>query len=209
MSTITNYSLMFTGIIQETGKVYQVRLQGLGCELILDVSDSLYTEVEIKSNISVNGRALTILGKEILGEFYLLKFYLASTKVAAQYEGQKKLNLERSIRLGEEISGSLFYGVPSGYCQLISKENLSGGGIKIEVLWNNDFLQYLDVKDLICLDGVLLIIRDMAKFYLVFDIYPETVNLTNLVEKEIGEYFAIEIDPIVKKVGQILAKKLR
>ncbi|NEP89516.1 MAG: hypothetical protein F6K18_23275 [Okeania sp. SIO2C2] len=111
--------------------------------------------------------------------------------------------------MGEEISGSLFYGVPSGYCQLISKENLSGGGIKIEVLWKNDFLQYLDVKDLICLDGVLLIIRDMAKFSLVFDIYPETVNLTNLVEKEIGEYFAIEIDPIVKKVGQILAKKLR
>ncbi|NEQ73157.1 MAG: Lumazine-binding protein [Okeania sp. SIO2C9] len=208
MSTITNYSLMFTGIIQETGKVYQVSSQGLGCELILDVSDSLYTEVEIKSNISVNGRVLTILGKEILGEFYLLRFYLASTKVAAQYERQKKLNLERSIRLGEEISGSLFYGVPSGYCQLISKDNLSGGGIKIEVLWKNDFVQYLDVKDLVCLDGVLLIIRDMAKLSLMFDIYPETVNLTNLVEKEIGEYFAIEIDPMVKKIGQILAKKL-
>lgn len=199
---------MFTGIIQETGKVYQVCSQGLGCELILDVSDSLYTEVEIKSNIAVNGRALTVLGKQILGEFYLLKFYLASTKVAAQYEGQKKLNLERSIRLGEEISGSLFYGVPSGYCQLISKENLSGRGIKIEVVWQNNFFQYLDIKDQVCLDGVLLIIRDMTKMSLVFDIYPETVNLTNLVEKKIGEYFAIEIDPMVKKIGQILAKKL-
>ena len=48
----------------------------------------------------------------------------------------------------------------------------------------------------------------MRKSSLLFDIYPETVNLTNLTEKEIGKYFAIEIDPIVKKVAQILAKKI-
>ncbi|NES07472.1 MAG: Lumazine-binding protein [Okeania sp. SIO2F4] len=198
---------MFTGIIQQTGKIYQINSEGSGCELILDVSPDLYAQVEIKSNITVNGRALTILGKETLGEFYLLKFYLASTKVAAQYEGQKKLNLERSIRLGEEISGPLFYGLPSGYCQLIYRENLLGGGIKIEVNWESEFFQYLDIKDQVCLDGVLLIIKDMVKSSLLFDIYPETINLTNLAEKEIGEYFAIEIDPMVKKIAQILAKK--
>ncbi|MCL2933273.1 MAG: hypothetical protein MGG11_13775 [Trichodesmium sp. MAG_R03] len=54
---------------------------------------------------------------------------------------------------------------------------------------------------------MLLIIRDIGKSSLLFDIYPETVNLTNLVEKEIGQYFTIEIDPMVKKVAQILAKK--
>ena len=198
---------MFTGIIQKTGKIYQINPQGSGCELIIDVSPTLYAEVEIKSNITLNGRALTILGKETQGKYYLLKFYLAATKLAAQYQGQKKLNLERSIRLGEEISGPLFYGLPSGYCQLISRENLSGGGIKIEVNWESEFFQYLDIKDQVCLDGVLLIIRDMGKSSLLFDIYPETVNLTNLVEKEIGQYFTIEIDPIVKKVAQILAKK--
>ncbi|MGD1808986.1 hypothetical protein ACP6PL_26605 [Dapis sp. BLCC M126] len=199
---------MFTGIIQQTGKIYQINLEGSGYDLILDVSPTLYDEVEIKSNISLNGRALTILGKEIAGEFYLLKFYLGSAKVAAQYQGQKKFNLERSIRLGEEIAGPLFYGVPSGDCQLISTENLSGGGIKIEVSWESEFFQYLDIKDQVCLDGVLLIIKDMRKSSLLFDIYPETVNLTNLGEKEIGGYFAIEIDPMVKKIAQILAKKI-
>ncbi len=198
---------MFTGIIQQTGKIYQINSEGSGYKLILDVSPGLDAEVEIKSNLTVNGRALTILGKEKSGEFYLLKFYLASAKVAAQYQGQKKLNLERSIRVGEEISGPLFYGIPSGYCQLISRDNLSGGGIKIEVSWESDFCDYLDIKDQVCLDGVLLIIRDMEKTSLFFDIYPETINLTNLAEKEIGEYFAIEIDPMVKKVAQILAKK--
>lgn len=199
---------MFTGIIQQTGKIYQINSEASGYELILDVSPELYTEVEIKSNITVNGRALTILDKQTSEEFYLLKFYLASAKVPAQYQEQKKLNLERSIRLGEEISGPLFYGVPSGYCQLISRENLSGGGIKIEVNWESEFFQYLDIKDQVCLDGVLLIIRDLGKSSLLFDIYPETINLTNLAEKEIGEYFAIEIDPMVKKIAQILAKKI-
>ena len=71
----------------------------------------------------------------------------------------------------------------------------------------SEFFQYLDIKDQVCLDGVLLIIRDIGKSSLLFDIYPETVNLTNLVEKEIGQYFTIEIDPMVKKVAQILAKK--
>ena len=199
---------MFTGIIQQTGKIYQINSEGSGYELILNVSPALYSQVEIKSNIAVNGRALTILGKKTSREFYLLKFYLASTKVPAQYQEQKQLNLERAIRLGEEISGPLFYGVPSGYCQLIARENLSGGGIKIEVNWKSQFFQYLDIKDQVCLDGVLLIIKDMGKSSLLFDIYPETINLTNLAEKEIGEYFAIEIDPMVKKIGQILAKKI-
>ncbi len=199
---------MFTGIIQQTGKIYQINSEGSGYKLIIDVSPALYTEMEIKSNIAVNGRALTILGKEKLGEFDLLKFYLASAKVATQYQGQKKLNLERSILLGEEISGPLFYGVPSGYCQLISRDNLLAGGIKIEVSWESEFFQYLDIKDQVCLDGVLLIIKDMGKSSLLFDIYPETINFTNLAEKEIGEYFAIEIDPMVKKIAQIFAKKI-
>ena len=74
---------MFTGIIQKTGKIYQINPQGSGCELIIDVSPTLYAEVEIKSNITLNGRALTILGKETQGKYYLLKFYLAATKLAA------------------------------------------------------------------------------------------------------------------------------
>ena len=147
------------------------------------------------------------MDKQRVGGFYRLKFYLASVKVAAQYQPQQKVNLERSIRLGEEISGPLFYGVSSGYCRLNSKDNLPGGAIKIEVSWESELFQYLDIKDQVCLDGVLLIIRDISEEAIFFDIYPETLNLTNLGEKKIGEYFAIEIDPMVKKVGQILARK--
>ncbi|MGB3509010.1 MAG: hypothetical protein WBA93_07175 [Microcoleaceae cyanobacterium] len=198
---------MFTGIIQQTGKFSQVQLQGTGCELMLNVSKNFYAEVEIKSNISVNGRALTILDKESTEAFYILKFYLASAKIPPEYQGQKKVNLERSIRLGEEISGPLFYGVSSGYCRLISRHNLPGGVVKIKISWESDLVQYLDIKDQVCLDGVLLIIRDIDRDKICFDIYPETLNLTNLGEKKIGEYFTIEIDPMVKKVAQILAKK--
>ncbi len=198
---------MFTGIIKETGKVYQIKSEGSGYELILDVSENLYAEVEIKSNISVNGRALTILYKEKVGEFYRLKFYLASANFTAQYQQQNQVNLERSIRLGEEIAGPLFYGVSSGYCRLISREELLGGVVKIGVSWESDFCQYLDVKDQVCLDGVLLIIKNIASSIIFFDIYPETLNLTNLGEKKIGENFAIEIDPMLKKVAQILARK--
>ncbi|MGK7923159.1 MAG: hypothetical protein AB4080_24485 [Trichodesmium sp.] len=198
---------MFTGIIKETGKIYQICSQGSGLELTLDISENLYSEVEIKSNISINGRALTILNKQRVEEFYRLNFYLGSPKLSTQYQAQQKVNLERSIRLGEEISGPLFYGVSSGYCRLISREELLGGGIKIEVVWESELFQYLDVKDQVCLDGVLLIIRDISEGEIFFDIYPETLNLTNLAEKKIGEYFAIEIDPMVKKFGQILARK--
>ena len=63
---------MFTGIIQQTGTIYQISPEGSGSELIIGVSPALYAEVEIKSNLTLNGKALTILAKEIPAVFMLV-----------------------------------------------------------------------------------------------------------------------------------------
>ncbi len=54
--------------------------------------------------------------------------------------------------------------------------------------------------------GVLLQIRKMTASSLFFELYPETLKLTNLGNKQEGSLINIEVDPIVKKVGQIMER---
>ncbi|NEO29653.1 MAG: Lumazine-binding protein [Symploca sp. SIO3C6] len=200
--------IMFTGLIKETGIVSKLEQIPSGIELIINTSEKLYSEIDIKSTIAVNGRALTILEKENLGGKNRLKFYLSSWEKAKQYQQVRQVNLERAIRFGEEISGCLFYGIPCGQCKLISREESPEGIVKIKAEWNNSLLTYLDIKDQVYLDGVLLQIKDINQSLICVELYPETLQKTNLGDNIIGSMFNIEIDPIITKLSQILEKKL-
>ncbi|NEP02403.1 MAG: Lumazine-binding protein [Symploca sp. SIO2E9] len=199
---------MFTGLIKEAGKISKLQQIQSGVELIINISEKLYSEIDIKSTIAVNGRALTILKKDNFGNENRLKFYLSSWEKAKQYQQVTQVNLERAIGFGEEIPGCLFYGVPCGKCKLISREKSLEGIVKIQAQWDHHLLTYLDPKDQACLEVVLVQIKDIAKTSIYFELYPETLQKTNLGNKTIGSMFNIEIDPMIKKLSQILEKKL-
>ena len=73
---------------------------------------------------------------------------------------KRKVNLERAIRLGEEIPGAFFYGVPSGQVKVMSLEMLSNEKLIMKTSFENGLLNYLSVGDQVCLDGVLLQIKE-------------------------------------------------
>ncbi|NES84788.1 MAG: Lumazine-binding protein [Moorea sp. SIO2B7] len=198
---------MFTGIIKEMGTIYQVNDLKYGCELVVDVSPSLYAEVGLKSNIALNGKALTVLDKVILDNKNFLKVNVYSSTKVKQYREGNKVNLERAIRLGEEIAVCVFSGVPSGICQLTSLKNYPEEIVHFQIKWDNFLFKYLDIKDVVYLDGVFLQIKNIKDDLLSFELYPETIKKTNLGDRKIGDILNIEIDPIIKKLAQILERK--
>lgn len=197
---------MFTGFIKETGKIEQVNPIESGAELIIQISETLAAEIQIKSHVAIDGRVLTVLDKEENNDFSYLKFYASNLNKVKTFLPQKRVNLERAMRLGEEIPGTFFYGIPSGQVKVISHEMFANGLSLMKVSFEDDLINYLSVKDQVCLDGVLLQIKELASPLISFELYPSTLSLTNLGERRAGDLLSIEIDPILAKISRIFEK---
>lgn len=197
---------MFTGFIKETGIIEQVNSIESGAELIIRISPQFAAEIGIKSHIAIDGRVLTVLHKEEHTNFSFLKFYASNLNKVKTYLPQRRVNLERAMRLGEEIPGTFFYGIPSGQVKVISLENLAEGKSIIKVSFEDDLINYLSVKEQVCLDGVLLQIKEIVEELLGFELYPNTLSLTNLGERQLGDLLSLEIDPFLAKISRIFNK---
>ncbi len=197
---------MFTGFIKETGIIEQVNPIESGAELIIQISLTFAAEIQIKSHLAIDGRVLTVLHKEEHSNFSFLKFYASNLNKVSTFVPKRRVNLERAIRLGEEIPGAFFYGVPSGQVKGISLERLSNRKLMMKVSFEDDLINYLSVMDQVCLDGVLLQIKELAEHLIGFELYPNTLSLTNLGERQVGDLLNLEIEPFVAKIGRILEK---
>ncbi|MGD1914323.1 MAG: hypothetical protein ACFB2X_26845 [Rivularia sp. (in: cyanobacteria)] len=197
---------MFTGLIKETGIVEGINPIESGVELIIQISPQLAAEIQVNSHIAIDGRVLTVLHREDSTDFSLLKFYASHVNKIGNLLPKKRVNLERAVRLGEEIPGTFFYGVPSGQAKVISLEKLSGGRLTFKVSFEDNLASYLSIKDQVCLDGVSLQIRDINAHVLCFELYPITLSVTTLGERQVGDLLTIEIDPFMAKIARIFEK---
>ena len=192
---------MFIGFIKDTGIVEQI-----DPELIIKVSSNFAAEIKIESHLAIDGRILRVSFKEDKNNFSLLKFYASNLNQAKNYLPQKKVNLERPLRLGEEIPGTFFYGIPTGFVKFVSREVLPEEKFLMKVSFENDLINYLSVMDQVCLDGALLQVISIDNHLLSFNIYPSTLEITNLGEKQTGDILSIELDPLTVKIARILKK---
>lgn len=197
---------MFTGFIKETGIINEVNIIEAGAELTIKVSSHFASEILLQSNIAIDGSVLTVLEKKDFPNLSYLKFYASNFRKVASYTSRKRVNLERAIRLGEEIPGAFFFGVPTTQVKIISLNLLSEGKLMMQVSLKDDLINYLSVKDQVCLDGVLLQIKTISGFEIGFELYATTLSLTNLGERKVGDLLRIEVEPFTLKISQILQK---
>ncbi len=80
---------------------------------------------------------------------------------------------------------------------------LSNGKSIIKVSFEDVLMNYLSVGDQACLNGVLLQIKELNTDVIGFELYPETLRLTNLGERQVGDLLWIEIDPFIAKISRI------
>lgn len=192
---------MFIGVIKDTGIVEQS-----DPELVIKVNSDFAVKITTGSHIAVNGKNLRVAGKENKNGISRLTFYNSNLNKPKNYLPQEKVNLEPAVCLGEEIPGIYFYGIPNGLVELVSKNLLSDGKCLMKVAFKNDLVNYLSVEDIVCLHGALIQIVDLDNYFISCNIYPNTLKITNLGEKQVGDKLNIEIDPLVAKIAKILPR---
>lgn len=198
---------MFTGIVQGTGQIAEV-IEGetiKSFKIELPNTDSL----EIGASVSVDGVCLTVTSiQNKMVSFDVIQETLTRTTLG-QLEKGDIVNIERSLKFGDEIGGHLLSGhiIATG---LVNERHDSGEGIDLSIIAPPSIEKYLIEKGYVAIDGISLTVGEVSNSRFNLHIIPETIRQTKIASKQVGDAVNIEIDSttqtIVSTVERIIAK---
>jgi riboflavin synthase len=190
---------MFTGIIQNLGKV--TRFQKSSQALELSVSCEYRDLIEGES-IAVNGVCLTHTGgNRAEAHFFVSPETLFLTNLGSLQTG-KAVNLERALKLQDTLSGHLVQGHVDGMGKITSIRSV-GEAYELVVELPADLERYCVVKGSICLNGVSLTLNRLAGNQAEIMLIPHTWNHTQFSTAATGDAINIEVDVLAKYVEKL------
>lgn len=196
---------MFTGIIKNKGKVVSIVKKDKGYEFKIS-SNLVFSKKNIGTSISINGVCLTLtkfLNKNL---FFFISY---STFQITNFKYLKKnstVNLEKSLKFGDEIAGHFVQGHIDTVGKVISLKKLAKTWtflIKVE----SKFSHLLVDKGSITIDGISLTIVKSLKNQFTLVVIPHTLKLTNIISLKTGDVVNVEFDIVIKYLSKINKKK--
>ena len=187
---------MFNGIIKNTGKISKIYKRNNNCVMEI-LSQMKFTKNEIGTSVSCSGACLTLekFNKNLV-KFYVSKETLHKTTFKLSKKGDI-INLEKSLKYGERISGHLVQGHVDTTSS-ISKIYFVGKSWLINFKLSNKFRKYLVQKGSITINGVSLTIVKILKKGFQIAIIPQTLKLTNLIHLKVKDEVNVEFDILGK-----------
>ncbi len=191
---------MFTGIIKDVGEIISFDLQSK-----LLVIKSNFKDLVLGESISCSGVCLTV-SKLKEETFYcnLSSETISKTNFKIKKAGDR-LNLERSLKIGEDLSGHLVFGHVDGVALLKKIKNDKDSWV-LNFSLSSNMLKFLTEKCSISIDGISLTVNKVYKDGFDVSIVPYTWQNTSLRYSKIGEKFNIEIDMLARYVFKALNK---
>ena len=193
---------MFSGIIQGTGFIDRYNIQS-NCTYIITSLD--LSICQIGSSISCNGVCLTVIEIHKNEEGYLFGVNISEetrNRSNLSENIKKKINIEKALRVGDEISGHFVY----GHVDCVTKVSKI---YKLDSSWifefskdknNKDMERFIVEKGSITVNGISLTISNVKSNSFSISIVPHTYNITNLKEAKENDLVNIEFDALARYV---------
>ena len=194
---------MFTGIIEEIGKI--VRIEREQANLHLYVKSSFTNELKIDQSVAHNGVCLTVVA--IDGDVYQVTAIaetLAKTHLGSLQVGDA-VNLERGMLLNTRLDGHIVQGHTdqTGTCSAIQEE---AGSTRFTFEYNPSTGNVVIEKGSITVNGVSLTVVDATRDSFSVAVIPYTLAHTNLQHLQIGNIVNLEFDVIGKYVARLMQR---
>ncbi|MGB8657749.1 MAG: riboflavin synthase [Candidatus Zixiibacteriota bacterium] len=196
---------MFTGIIEEIGRVR--RISPRGSNLILGIGGSkIATDLNVGDSININGACQTITElKDGLFTAEAVEETLRRTNLGQLRMGDG-VNLERALRHSDRLGGHLVTGHVD-FAGSIKSVMQKDGSCIFEIEFPQEYrIQFVE-KGSVTVDGVSLTVAQVLSGSITVSVIPFTMSNTTLGEKKIGDAVNIETDLIGKYVERILTAK--
>ncbi len=204
---------MFTGIITDIGTIRSVSHQG-DKRIVIGCSYDMAT-VTLGASIACSGACLTVVDKGT--DWFAVDASAETLSKTAQgvWETGRKLNLERALKIGDELGGHIVTGHVDGVGKVVGV-SIEGGSHRILVQVGPEIAPYIAAKGSVTVDGVSLTVNSVedasdgsATFGL--NIIPHTWSVTAFCDLTTGQAVNIEIDVLARylaRMQSVLSKKL-
>ncbi len=193
---------MFTGLIEETGRVVSVVPAGGGLDLTVE-APALGPQCRRGDSVAINGVCLTV--EEISGSN--LNFHVGTETVArssvAQWQPGRRVNLERALAVGQRMGGHFVQGHVDCVGTLVNRAP-AGGTTYFTFALPAEIRPFVAEKGSIAVDGISLTVTEVSEESFAVAIIPYTLEHTNLGELAPGASVNIEVDIIARYVYNVL-----
>ncbi len=191
---------MFTGIVEECGEVVSLKPVETGAELW--VTSSFVEEVALGESVANNGACLTVTEvKDGAMRFDLLHETLRLTNLGELKAGDS-VNLERSLRIGDRLSGHFVQGHVDACAEVLAYEKV-GQDHRFTVALPSEFAHLMVHKGSICVNGISLTVAELHQDCFVLWIIPHTHEVTSLKSVVAGSRVNLEFDLLAKHIARI------
>jgi riboflavin synthase len=192
---------VFTGLIEEAGRVAEVRPGAAGARLLVTARD--VTEgLRVGDSIAVNGACLTAV--EVTADGFgvdCVAETLRRTALGALAPGDR-VNLERPMRLGDRLDGHLVQGHVDGIGTVRGARG-EGESTLLEVAPPAGLMRYIVEKGSIAVDGVSLTVAARLADAFTVALIPHTMAVTALGPGAVGRAVNLEVDVVAKYVESL------
>ncbi len=194
---------MFTGIIEELGRVRSLERRGEGVRMTIEAR-TVTEGTREGDSISVNGVCLTALEVERDGFAADGSRETLQRSTLGSLRAGSFVNLERAVTPETRLGGHIVQGHVDGRGRFLSAEE-HGGSWTVRIAYPPELARYLVFKGSVSVEGISLTVTALADDHFEIAVIPKTWALTNLSHLRSGDAVNLEADIIAKYVERILA----
>jgi len=193
---------MFTGIIEELGRVREVEKRGEDARIVIEAQ--LVTEdIHEGDSIAVNGVCLTALNVQP-GSFAAdASRETLNRSTLGRLKPGAPVNLERSVTLATRLGGHLVQGHVDARGKYLGAE-AHGGSWTVRIAYPPEIGRYLVFKGSVSVEGISLTIAELTDDYFEIALIPKTWEVTNFSHLHAGDEVNLEVDVIAKYIERIM-----
>ena len=196
---------MFTGIVEEVGRIERASAEGGNLKLRIKASGVL-SDLKVGDSININGACQTVIGKS--SDSFMVEAVeetLRKTNLC-QLKKNDPVNLERSLRFSDRLGGHLVTGHVDcvGEIKSVVKKD---GSFLYEFELPGEYSAYLTEKGSVAVDGISLTVVEVKENSFVVSVIPFTIQNTSLGTRGVGDQVNVETDLIGKHVERIATSK--
>ena len=191
---------MFTGIITEIGTLSNVEQMDEGKRLTIQCAYDSDT-IDIGASIAHNGVCLTVVDKSAAGEenWYKVEAWEEALRVATMdsWHQDKKINLERALKIGDELGGHMVSGHVDGVAEIIEM-NTEGQATRYTLRAPDALAKFIAPKGSVTLDGTSLTVNSVTGSMFDVLIIKHTLEVTCWGQAKKGDTVNLEIDQMAR-----------
>ncbi|NOZ03636.1 MAG: riboflavin synthase [FCB group bacterium] len=199
--------MMFTGLIEEQGKITAVRKNSAGVQLEIQCS-RIPKDLKIDDSVAVSGVCLT--ATSVAPDRFRVQAVPETIRrtTVGNWKNGTRVNLERACTPETRLGGHLVQGHVDGVVTLRTIKKI-GAGAEWQLKIPEQLTRYCVEKGSVALEGVSLTIADITADLLKIALIPHTLEVTNLGTKKVGDRLNMEVDILAKYVEKLITAGTR